>query len=471
MKLGISKNASVNYLAKIINLTEFTPHPNPEANKLKCCTVDGFNIVCDINSEPGEYVYFPALSQINPQFLSYANQYKKGELNADPTQTGMFEDNGRVKAIKLRGTISEGFVLPISYLINFIVSSTNKTPDYEVGQEFDCVQEGDKEFWINRKYVVIQNQPSQHSSGHSKRSKVKKYSKVDEEQFRFHYDTVLIRKCPQVISPENMIHISTKVHGTSGISAYVRCKEGSHSLLQRFENWVCRRIFDPILGLQTQPLSENRVYDYLYASRTVIKNQYYNENVTSGYYGCDVWAEADKIVRPKLIKGMTAYYEIIGFLPNGNYIQKGFDYGYVQPSANETYTYGKHFGIRIYRVTLTNVDGIVHEFSPREVQIWSKNHDLIPVTELYYGKAKDLYPDLENDINWSDNFIQALSDDSKHFYMECDSPDCVNKVPHEGIVIKNDNMRSEAFKLKCFRFLNKEQKELDAGQANIEDEA
>lgn len=32
-------------------------------------------------------------------------------------------------------------------------------------------------------------------------------------------------------------------------------------------------------------------------------------------------------------------------------------------------------------------------------------------------------------------------------------------------------MKSEAFKLKCFKFLDKEGKELDKGETNIEDEA
>jgi hypothetical protein len=32
-------------------------------------------------------------------------------------------------------------------------------------------------------------------------------------------------------------------------------------------------------------------------------------------------------------------------------------------------------------------------------------------------------------------------------------------------------MKPAAFKLKCFRFLNKEQQALDKGESNIEDEA
>ena len=55
--------------------------------------------------------------------------------------------------------------------------------------------------------------------------------------------------------------------------------------------------------------------------------------------------------------------------------------------------------------------------------------------------------------------------------MECNSPSCSNNVPHEGLVIKKEDMISRAWKLKCFAFLNGEQKELDAGIENIEDNA
>jgi hypothetical protein len=54
--------------------------------------------------------------------------------------------------------------------------------------------------------------------------------------------------------------------------------------------------------------------------------------------------------------------------------------------------------------------------------------------------------------------------------MEENSPTCENEVPHEGVVIKVENMKSEAFKLKCFKFLDKEGKSLDKGETNIEDE-
>ena len=120
MKLTVSKQANINYLAKIVELTTFHNHPNPEVTKLKCVYVDGYNIIVGIDSEPGKYVYFPTSSQVNPDLLRFANLYRHGSLNADPDQTGMFEDNGRVKAIKLKGCISEGFLLPADVLKNWI---------------------------------------------------------------------------------------------------------------------------------------------------------------------------------------------------------------------------------------------------------------------------------------------------------------------------------------------------------------
>lgn len=478
MFLGKSKKANINYLAKIVNIKEFSPHPKPTVERLKCATVDGFTILVGIDSKPGLYVYFPAGCKINPEFLRYNNLFRHTELNANPDKSGMFDENGRVKAIKLQGVISEGFLLPVLMLRNFITTVTNKEIPIEEGTEFDAVISGDKEFWITQKYVVHENTNSSTLSSKPKK-KAKGINRVLDDQFRFHYDTIVIKKCPYVITPDSLIHISTKVHGTSGISAYVQCK----MLVPKRDRviaWIWNDIinkcfvnpFNKLINKPTYGFTINeRIYDYLYASRTVIKNSIYNPKVNKGYYGFDIWEEADKIVRPHLEKGMTAYYEIIGYLPGNKYIQKNYDYGYV-PDISEIYPYqyGRNFGIRIYRLTYTNIDGKVFEFSPRQVQIWSKEHDLVPVTELYYGKASDLYPDIKHDENFSENFIERLSND-KNFYMELDSPDCNNKVPNEGVVIKIDNMKPAAFKLKCFKFLNKEQQALDKGESNIEDEA
>lgn len=457
MKLTQSKNANVNYLAKIVKIDNFHKHSDPEVTKLKCCCIDGFNIITGIDSEPGLYVYFPTACCINPKFLSYANLYRHGELNVDQTKTGMFDDNGRVKAIRLRGELSEGFIIPIVVLENWVMSTVNVELKVEEGTEFDSIEHDGKTFWVNKKYIPKNTRtPGAPGSGNSGKGKQPKgLDKIIENQFRFHYDTVLIKKCPHVLHPSDLISITSKVHGTSGISAYVLCKQ-ELNWKQKIARWLTGEEFDK--------------YDYLYSSRSVIKNQYYNKSVQGGFYGVDVWKYADDIVRPCLSKGMTAYYEIIGFLPNGGYIQKNYDYGCLPPVGDEAYTYGKHFKVQIYRVTITDVSGKVHEFSAREVQLWAQMVGLVPVEQYYYGYAKDLYPDLDPSEHWNENFLSKLAND-KNFYMECNSPTCDNKVPHEGIVIKIENMKSEAFKLKCFKFLDGEGKALDKGEVDIESES
>ena len=454
MKLIKSKNANVNYLAKVVRIENFKPHTDPEVTRLKCCVIDGFNIICGIDSEPGLYIYFPTACCINPDFLRYANLYRHKELNNDPEQSGMFDDNGRVKAIRLRGELSEGFILPAIMLENYIVSVTNVNYEAEEGIEFDSVEHESKTFWINKKYIPKNTRtPGMSGSGNSRGKQPKGLDKLIENQFRFHYDTTLIKKCPNVIKPNDLISITEKVHGTSTIHARVLCKR-ELTWKQKIARWLTGHEFDE--------------YDYLYSSRTVIKNRHYNKNVTDGFYGVDVWAEADKIIKPFLQKGMTIYAEIVGFLPNGGYIQKGYDYGCTMPMGG-SYKLGEHFKVLVYRITMTNVDGVVHEFSAREVQQYCKNIGLDCVTEYYYGFAKDLYPELDPSEHWSENFISKLAND-KRFYMEMNSPTCISKVPHEGVVIKSENMRSEAFKLKCFAFLDKEGKALDKGESNIEDE-
>ena len=451
MKLIKSAKANINYLAKVVDITDFLQHPNAE--RMKIAQVGGYKVCVGIDEPAGRYVYFPVNSEINPNLLSYCNLYRHTEKNANTEKAGFFNDNGRVTAIKLRGFPSEGFLLPYEQLKNFIADTLNlKLSDVENNTDFDIATEKDKDFWICKKYIVARHL-TQGQSGSGKRQKrVALFNKVLDTQFRFHYDTVRIQNDKWAINPYDLISITEKIHGTSGISAYVLCKK-KPTLINKIKNWFG---------------DSGKEYDYLYASRSVVKNATETTN-PGGYYGCDIWAEADKIIRPHLQKGMTIYYEIVGFLPTGAYIQKNYDYGCVPPELGEAFMHEKHFKVRVYRITMTNVDGYVHEFSAHEVQIWCKNNGLIPVTEYFYGLAKDLY-NIPVDDNWTDVFWDTMANDKK-LYMECNSPSCSNNVPHEGLVIKKEDMISRAWKLKCFAFLNGEQKELDAGIENIEDNA
>ena len=101
----------------------------------------------------------------------------------------MFDDNGRVKAIKLRGELSEGFILPIVILQNYVVSVTNhEINEIKEGIEFDAVSHGGKEFWISKKYVAKRQISQGGSKGRISKKVPKGLDKVIDTQFRFHYD-------------------------------------------------------------------------------------------------------------------------------------------------------------------------------------------------------------------------------------------------------------------------------------------
>lgn len=456
MQLTQSPKFNRNYAAKIVEIKDFIKHPNPKCERLKCCTIDGYSIAVSIDTNPGTYVYFPIECAIDDRFLSANNLFRDKVKNVDKGQAGFFEDNCRVKIIKLQGYPSEGFITPITYLYNWLtLIGKNNEVVHKVtpGTEFDSV---DGEI-LCRKYVPKTTYtPGQPKEGGKVRKKLNRVKKVIDTQFRFHYNTTLIKKCPSVIHPNDIISITAKVHGTSGISAYVLCEQ-KLTWRQKIAKWLTKENITK--------------YDYLWSSRSVVKNPYYNET-TNG--GVDVWKYADDVVRPHLQKGMTAYYEIVGYLPNGGAIQKlggkAFDYGFEPPKSAEEYKYGENFGIQVYRVTYTNPDGRVYEFSARQVQQWCTKEGLKPVEEYYYGYAKDLYPELSLTEHWNENFIQKLASD-KNFFMECESPTCNNKVPHEGVVIKIENSLSEAYKLECIKFLEGESKSLDKGEVDIETES
>jgi hypothetical protein len=481
MNLNKSQKFSSEYCARIVNIKTFETHPNPNCTRMKCAIVGAYSISVSIDTEPGMYIYFPVGCQINGEYLSVCNLFRKAQMNQDPTQTGFFEDKRRVKPIKLQGYPSEGFLMPYESLVKYadFKGFDNTLPDVEENFEFDSIED---QIFVNRYVVRALRIPGQFKPRGTDGSK--KFSKLVEGQFRFHYETDSLEKMPWVIKPWNLIHVSTKMHGTSGISSYVLCKkvikpEIPH-IPYRDRNGKKLIAKAKIHKIQKRaasaPAKIVQDYDYLFASRKVVKNEDYNDKVNAGYYGNDEFrVHADNVLRPHIIKGMTIYYEIVGFTTTGSPIQaiKGtaMDYRCVPPKEGEPYTYGKHFDILIYRITLTNPDGFIHEFSAHEIQIWCKQHDLHAVKELYWGFAKDLYPDLNiHDPNWAVQFCRRIKEDQGRFFMELDSPDCNNPVPHEGVVIRIDDGKSAAYKVKCFRFVHKEDQDYEAGVVNREDE-
>lgn len=452
MKLSQSSKFNKEYCARLVSIKSFEPHPNPKCTGLKCAFVGGFSISVSLDTEPGWFIYFPIGSQIDGNYLSAMNLFRKAQMNTDPTKTGFFEDTRRVKPVKLQGYPSEGFLMPYESLKEWL---NEEVPEPVENYDFDQVND----IILVKRYIIrAQRIVGMHSKGKDLSTRV---SKLVEGQFRLHYDTDSLERMPWVVKPWHLIHISTKYHGTSAISANILCK--------RPLKW-----YEKLIKLLSYNFKEPTVYDNIYSSRKVIKNDGYVNN--NGYYGNDAFRTyANDYLKPYLTPGLTVYYEIVGFTTDGKAIQSisgvPMDYGCVPPSSSGFYEYGKNYRILIYRITLTDAEGNVHEFSAHEVQLWCKQNNLEAVKELYWGFAKDLYPELDvHAENWSSQFCLKLKNDKERFYMELDSPDCSNSVPHEGIVIRIDDGKSAAFKVKSRRFLFKEDKDYEAGVANIEDQ-
>jgi hypothetical protein len=439
-----SEKANRNYLSQVIKIDNIRPHAN--ADRLEIVTYQGANIVVAKGSvKIGDVMIHCAVeSALSRDFLSKNNQFEDKELNADTTVKGFFNKKARVRAINLRGEPSRGFLFPPKWLQVWQPDLLIDKIENYIGIEFDMVNG----ISFSKKYVPMKQKSKKDKPKKNRYNNVlKNFDKLVENQFNFHHDTEFFAKNLEKIDPNDFISITSKFHGTSAVF--------SNILTNRKLNWFEKLLRNFGVKIETTE------YGNIVSSRGVIKNRYINKELPESFYDVDIWLDASKKIMPLLTKGETIYAEIVGYLPEtANFIQKNHDY-----KCNEG-----EYEIYVYRVTQTNVDGIVYELSALQVQQWSKSRGLKPVKELYYGKAKDVYPDLNIKEHWHENFLERLQSDKENFFMECDSPDCYNEVPHEGIVIRNDsNNNMPAFKIKTEAHYLMETKELDEGILNIED--
>ena len=210
-------------------------------------------------------------------------------------------------------------------------------------------------------------------------------------------------------------------------------------------------------------------YGNIYSSRKVIKNQYINPNVSDGFYGEDIWGKFNEIIKPYIPQGMTLYGEICGYVDAmGKMIQAGYDYGC---------EVGESF-LMPYRITTTREDHTKKEWEVEDVYNWTvkliNEHPELqgkvrPITILYQGTLKDLYPNISTTEHWHENVLEAMCNDKEHFGMEELEPLCKNSVYREGICVRKlQDPVAECFKLKSIAFLEKEGEAMSQGQVDIE---
>ena len=299
----IEKDA--NYTCTIVQ--DFQLKPAIGFDNLKMVTLFGYNCLVSKDTNPNEqHLFFPAETQIDEKFLSANNLFRNSELNEDKEKKGFFEPSGRVKAIKMRGIVSSGFLIPITSLENTL----KKKVEIETGTELHIVA------WYKlcEKYRRPEA-PVKYTKQERRKQEVEKFDIVIPNQFRLHEDTRHFLRFLSEFEDGDLVTITEKLHGTSAV----------------FSNVLVRRelkLKDKIAKLFGVEVNDKQYYN-LYSSRNVIKNKEIkgNENLNGGYYGTDLWGTWAEKLKDKIEKGLTLYGEIVWYKDTGSEIQKGYQYG------------------------------------------------------------------------------------------------------------------------------------------------
>ena len=359
------------YKAYVTQLKNVRKHPNADRLLLGDCF--GNTVCVNLNYTEGQVgVYFPTDGQLSVAFAEANNLLRKKDENGNNVGGYMDPDKRNVKAIKLRGEKSDGLFLPLTCL-DFCY------PDIEGGAEM-MLNVGDTIDVINgieicTKYIPRGKKNRQGKEG----NKTRKRKVAVAPLFMEHADTEQLAYNLGEFRPGDEIEITLKMHGTSQRTGYLPVFKGYNpDFWGRIANSV-----DPNkkLGKLARSLYERSLryatplYDWGYVSgtrRTVL------EDFEGGYYGSNEFREDhSKYFEGKLWKGETVYYEVVGFTTDGGTImgkcnnKKLNDEEFVKTYGEETvFSYGcepdgePQSAAYVYRMTMTNEDGDVIEYTP-----------------------------------------------------------------------------------------------------------
>ena len=448
------------YCAYITTIKELRKHSN--ADRLQCATIFGNNVIVDLTYKDGQRViYFPTDGQLSEEFANDNNLVRKKDENGNNVGGYLDPEKRNITALRLRGEKSDGLVLPIEVLTKYIDINTLKD-----GEQITMLNGHE----ICKKYIPRSNH-KQYSTGAGNRTRKQKVSVAP--LFSEHADTEQLAYNLGAFKPGDEIEITLKMHGTSQRTGYLPVFRGYASSIP----WA-RQILKSIdpnkkMGKFTEKIYNaalrhaNPVYDWGYVSgtrRTVL------ENFDGGYYGSNEFREAhSKFFEGKLMKGESVYYEVVGFTHTGTPImascnnKKLNDKEFVKQYGEETiFSYGcrpdtgwkdiqtgneiPQSDIYVYRMTMTNEDGYVVEYSPdfmryRCEQMGAK---CVPVFRRFV--LSDF--ELETETRTPGEIVQYVAE------MHYDGADPIGKTHiREGVVVRIINRpKFTAYKHKNFNF-------------------
>lgn len=354
-----------NYNAIVCRLTNVRPHPN--ADRMLIANALGYEVIVGLGSKDGDLgIVFPEGGKLSHEMLMANNLYRKNPVTGEP-MGGYFNENGRVRAVKLRGASSEAFFTKVGSL--HWTTDEDCAFDFNEGDEFDVVN-GAR---ICEKYYTpaTQRAMQREAKAYKKpwwlpRFLVKWHRKLTSRAgfdpcptFAKHFNTPKLRQSIHVIEPGYKVILTSKRHGTSGRTGLVP---------YRRKTW---------LGIKSE-------YKYVTGTRNVVK---YPDGRAGGYYESEDFRGEihDAIATKGLKEDEIVYYEILGFsrpgspiMPNHKLVWKDFkgagfskeEYRDLVAKYGETVTY--HYGnedgqyhIEVYRITQGGRDLSAREMTDR----------------------------------------------------------------------------------------------------------
>lgn len=278
---------------------------------------------------------------------------------------------------------------------------------------------------------------------------------IDDENFEYGYafskQTVLENK--EINKEYEEFDLETDLHNYVVGLSLVHNTSQRTGYLPKFKKYK-KTLKDILLRKDGIPIYE---YGYITGTRrTVLKD--FGEG---GYYGSDSFREPHaKAFEGKLYKGETVYYEVVGFTDNGTPImgsvpnKRTNDKKFIkQYGDTTTFSYGcspdgnKKSDFYVYRMTITNEDGDVIEYTPDYMRYRCEQMGVKTVPVFWKGYLNE--PDDWGRSEWSAGDYAKLIAENDY-----DGADPIGKTHiREGVVVRIVNRPTfKAYKHKNFYF-------------------
>lgn len=427
----------MSYTGFVCQIKNLRNHPNGDNLYLGECF--GNTVAVSRNGyAPGMTgVYFPTDGQLSTEFCQNNNLLRLRDENGHSIPGGgyMDPDKRNVTAIKLRGEKSDGLFLPLTCLDYCFEDGA--AAHLKIGDTIDVVNGHD----ICTKYIPRSNKRVGHpTSGNKTRKRRVPLAPLFVE----HADTEQLAYNLGAFRSGDDVEITLKMHGTSQRTGFLPVLSGFR-----------RTIWDKLFRRDGKPIY---TYDLVTGTRRTVIN-----GEDGGFYGSNAFRMPHaELFRGKLWKGETVYYEVVGFTDTGTPImaecgnKKLNDKDFVkQYGQTTTFSYGcarqpiagladpndpntafvtPQSDIYVYRMTMTNEDGNIVEYTPDFMRYRCEQMGVKTVPVFWKGTIP------ENPASATDPTIEPgewIKNVAERFY---DGPDPIGKTHiREGVVVRITN--------------------------------